>query len=65
MALRNRNALKLNEVIKNLYTSIGTQEKLNKQTNKKRPPGDGTWRVFYDLNGSSKMFVGFILVFYQ
>lgn len=41
LALRNRNALKLNEVIKNVYTRIGTQEKLNKQTNLKRLLGDG------------------------
>ena len=65
MALRNRNALKLNQVINDLYTSVRTQAKLNKQTNKRRPQGDSNWRVFYNPDGSSKMLVGFILALYK
>lgn len=65
MALRNRNALKLNQVINDLYTSVRTQAKLSKQTNKRRPQGDSNWRVFYNPDGSSKMLVGFILALYK
>lgn len=57
LALRNRNAFKLNQVTEDLYTGMDTQEKLNKQTEgffKETVTG-----VFHRPNGSSGLCVLF------